>query len=71
MKINKTHPYGLLATQAGFQLRITVLESRAGFYIGTSDDDGPCTRESMEYWPSRDLALAALEAEDWSQKPSL
>ena len=63
--------YGYLAQQAGSKLRIQVLKSHAGFYIGTCDDDGPFTRESLEYWPSRDQAIAALEAGDWTQKPCL
>jgi hypothetical protein len=30
-----------------------VLRSAAGHYIGTADDDGPVSRESVEYFPTR------------------
>ena len=50
------------------RLEICVLKSNAGYYIGTADENGPCSRESMEYWPTHDLAVKALEAGDWTQK---
>jgi hypothetical protein len=49
------------------QLPLQVLQTR-GFYIGTADEDGPCSRESVEYWPTRTLAEKALETGLWTQK---
>jgi hypothetical protein len=49
-------------------LPLQVLESRAGFYIGTADEDGPCSRESVEYFSSHDCAQQALSNGLWTQK---
>lgn len=67
---------GLMARQCGRELPIEVLKSAAGFYLGTFvhnddyDSGGPFSRESMEYWPTRELAQEALDTGDWTQKPS-
>ncbi len=43
---------GKLAEVAGKCFPLQVLKSRAGYYIGTCDEDGlPYSRESVEYWP--------------------
>lgn len=61
--------YGNLAKRiCGLALPLQVLESQAGFYIGTSDEEGPCSRESVEYFPTEDEAFAALETGEWTQK---
>jgi|EndMetStandDraft_3_1072993.scaffolds.fasta_scaffold166346_2 hypothetical protein len=53
---------GWLAKEwGGRDLPLKVLESAAGFYLGTADDDGPYSRESEEYWDTHDEAAAALE----------
>lgn len=49
-------------------LAVQVLRSRAGFYIGTADPDGPVSRESVEYFPTHDAAEHALAQELWTQK---
>ncbi|HBO5279269.1 TPA: hypothetical protein L4X16_006410, partial [Pseudomonas aeruginosa] len=41
------------------ELPLQVLMSNAGFYIGTLDEEGPASRESVEYYPSRELAQQA------------
>lgn len=64
-------PSGLLAREfAGRRLPLQVLRSAAGFYIGTADDDGPCSRESAEYWRTAEAAQAALDAgpDAWTQR---
>ena len=43
----------------GIRLSLEVLQSAAGFYIGTRCDCGPYSRESG-YFKSRTLASAAL-----------
>ncbi|WP_370588424.1 hypothetical protein [Xenorhabdus sp. BG5] len=44
---------GFLALQyCHKQLPLTVLQTRAGFYIGTTEGGVPCSRESMEYLPA-------------------
>lgn len=64
----KRLPTGLLAYEAtGQRLKLEVLSSNAGYYIGTSTEDGPCSRESAQYWPTRVKAEEALESGDWAQ----
>lgn len=61
-------PSGLLAlTYAGKPLPLQVLRSAAGHYIGTFDD-GPVSRESVEYFPTREAARHALETGAWTQR---
>jgi hypothetical protein len=55
----------------GLQLRLQVLKSAAGYYIGTADDDGPVSRESEEYWSDRMVAQAALDRGAWTQRTAL
>lgn len=63
---------GLLArTWCEKYLPLRVLQSARGWYLGTADDEGPVSRESVEYWPTEDLAQIALEGEegrDWTQR---
>lgn len=57
-------PFGILASQnCGPTLPLEVLKSAAGFYIGTSTQEGPYTRESAEYWNQ-----VALENGLWTQR---
>lgn len=69
--VARTESIGYLAlTFAGKRLPLQVLRSAAGYYIGTFDDhDGPCSRESYEYFPSRDAAATALVTGAWMQRP--
>ena len=60
--------YGQLALTIGRALPLQVLGSRAGFYIGTADEEGPCSRESVEYWENRALAQSALANRRWTQR---
>ena len=50
------------------ELPLQVLMSNAGFYIGTLDEEGPASRESVEYYPSRDRAQQALDNGTWTQR---
>ena len=62
-------PSGLLAlAYVGKRLPLQVLRSAAGHYIGTFDD-GPASRESVEYFPSYEAARHALETGAWMQRP--
>lgn len=65
---------GNLALKAtGKRLPLQVQESQRGFFLGTSDDAGPVSRESIEYWPTRKLAETALQGVpgiDWRQRQS-
>lgn len=64
-------PKGLLAREyGGASLPLEVMQSAAGYYLGTSQGGMPYTRESVEYWPTEDQARRALEAgEDaWTQR---
>lgn len=60
---------GQLAKEyAGKRLPLQVLQSAAGFYIGTSDELGPVSRESAEYFRKRSSAELALERNEWTQR---
>ena len=48
-------------------LPLQVLESAAGHYIGTFNEDGPISRESVEYFPTREAAELALAEGSWTQ----
>lgn len=71
MQFSDSLSTGRLSTVCGRQLPLQVLKSAAGYYIGTADEDGPFTRESIEYWPSADLAADALRNGTWTQKGTL
>lgn len=46
--------------------RLKVLQSAAGYYIGTLDDEGfPGSRESVEYWTKKEDASTALKDGTW------
>ena len=48
---------------------VAVCESNAGFYIGVvSETEGPLSRDSEEYFPTREAALAALDSGSWTQR---
>jgi len=49
-------------------LPLEVLQSAAGFYIGTFNEDGPISRESVEYFPTREVAEVALTEGSWTQR---
>lgn len=60
---------GQLAKElCGVELPVTVLESRAGFYLGTQDKGIPVSRESEEYFADRKLAEAALKSGKFTQR---
>ena len=52
----------------GVELLVTVLESRAGFYLGTQDNGVPVSRESEEYFAHRNVAEAALRSGKFTQR---
>ncbi|WP_025297179.1 hypothetical protein [Chania multitudinisentens] len=58
----------LALTQCGKTLPLQVLRSRNGFYLGTTEDGMPFSRESQEYWRSRGEADKALLAGTWHQR---
>jgi len=66
--------FGILAREScGVKLPLQVLQSEKGFYIGTADDSGPVSRESMEYWSSKEKAETALSGggDFWNQRDHL
>jgi hypothetical protein len=66
-----TTPFGYLAALSnGPKLPLQVLKSRAGFYIGTCTNDGPYSRESVEYWATESQAALALVENSWTQRPN-
>lgn len=60
---------GYIALQFGnATLPVVVLKSAAGFYLGTTQNGVPFTRESQEYFPSQEAAEAALQSGNWTQR---
>lgn len=60
---------GQLARASGRSFEVRVLQSAAGFYLGTTDTDGfPYSRESVEYWPEEADAAVALTNGNWTQR---
>lgn len=59
---------GKIAASCGVQLPLEILQTSAGFYIGTSELGMPFSRESQEYWPSAEDAADALLTGTWTQK---
>lgn len=59
---------GYLASRAGYMLPLQVLESGAGYYIGTCDEGGPVSRESVEYFPDAYTAHNSLVTGMWTQR---
>lgn len=66
----QTTRYGVLAEAYGDQARLQVCKSAAGHYLGTKGRLGePNSRESVEYWPKRWQARAALQGRRrWTQR---
>lgn len=60
--------FGQLASEGGYHLPNQVLQSAAGFYIGTADNEGPVSRESEEYFPTQEAAETALKNGNWIQR---
>lgn len=54
----------------GIRLPLEVLPAARGFYLGTANDAGPVSRESLEYYPTIEAAEAALESNPpiWTQR---
>lgn len=60
---------GKLALEhCNMDLPVVVLHSAAGYYLGTWDEEGPVSRESVEYWPTEKEAQAALASGKWTQR---
>lgn len=61
--------FGILALLCGRRLPLQVCRSANGFYLGTLTDEGlPNSRESVEYWPRRAEAEAALTRCTFTQR---
>lgn len=65
--------FGRLAKVYGErELPLEVLQSAAGYYLGTWDEEeGPFTRESQEYFPNAQAAQDALARGAWTQRTHL
>lgn len=61
--------FGVLALIYGRRLPLQVCRSQTGFYLGTLTEEGlPNSRESVEYWPQRPQAEAALARGTFTQR---
>lgn len=52
----------------GQELPVEVMQSAAGYYIGTSCNGLPCSRESLQYYRARECADQALQNGTWTQR---
>ena len=52
----------------GKRLPLQVRHCAAGNYIGTADEDGPVSRESVEHFRSQHAADHALATGRWQQR---
>ncbi|WP_404299010.1 hypothetical protein [Alicycliphilus denitrificans] len=68
---NGTVQYGALAAACGEQLEMQILKSGGGYYLGTYSENGPFTRESVQYWPTPEKAQKAWDAGLWTQRTHL
>ncbi|EBU9169751.1 hypothetical protein DMM54_11760 [Salmonella enterica subsp. enterica serovar Augustenborg] len=69
MLTSPSYSTGLLAAKfAGLSLPLQVLRSGAGYYIGTQNEEGPVSRESVEYFSTQSQAEHALKQGTWSQR---
>lgn len=58
----------LALTYVGKRLPLQVRHSAAGYFIGTTDENGPVSRESVEYFRSYQAADQALTTGCWQQR---
>lgn len=66
-----SHPkhVAVLASRClGREVALEICRSAAGFYLGVMLEHEPYTRESVEYWPKREDAQAALGSGRWTQR---
>jgi hypothetical protein len=61
--ISKEEKEGLM-----IKYELMPLKSANGWYLGTADEGGPVSRESIEYWGSESVAQTALDTNEWVQK---
>ena len=58
----------LALAYTGKRLPLQVHHSASGHYIGTADEDGPVSRESVEYFRSYQVAADTLATGRWQQR---
>lgn len=65
-----TQNFGQLAKEfTGKTLPLEVMQSADGYYIGTyCPQEGPCSRESVEYFRTEAKAKIAFELGTWTQR---
>ena len=52
---------------AGLEIELQIWQSQAGYYIGCWTEEGPYSRESVEYFRTEKAAQRALETDNWTQ----
>jgi hypothetical protein len=68
-KARRAPPLMIREAGTGAHLRVQVLQSAAGYYLGTLSSDGsPYSRESVEYWKKPLDATVALELGQWNAR---
>lgn len=61
--------YGILSARyCNLKLKLCVLRSNAGYYIGTYHQGEPISRESQEYYRERTAAETALLNQTFTQR---
>lgn len=59
---------GQIARLFGEDLPVEIIEGDLGFYLGTREDGLPFSRESDEYFATREQARRALSTGRWTQR---
>jgi hypothetical protein len=59
--------FGKLAKEFGYRLPVVVLQSNAGYYLGTMDDEGEQISRESEYFKTQEPAEKALISGGWDQ----
>lgn len=69
MSSDTPQPIGQLAwLYLGRALPLEILRSANGYYIGTSENREPVSRESIEYFSSHSKAETAMKEGTWTQR---
>lgn len=68
VKITKVKIGQLAKEYCNRELPLQVMKTNAGYYIGTCSDEGPCSRESAEYWRHHSDAQEALDNGTFTQR---
>lgn len=69
MQSGENRVEGVIAQRwCSMKLPVSVLQSANGYYLGTSFNGMPVSRESLEFYDSVNEAMKALDSGIWTQR---